>query len=340
MITDGRSKHSAQAWQALVPRSGRLPLAIALSLAAATSQAQEAMDHAGHAAPMDHSQMNHGQMNHEAMHHGASDHDALGHGDMHGSVSQGSATRPPATGIPPGQETRSPVPTLRDTDRAAAFPDLPPHQMHQGGSNFFVLADRLEWQDADDGSARAWDLSGWSGGDVDRLAFRSEGERSNGRTEEAVLQLRGSHAVSPWWETAAGIRQDFEPGSPQTWATFGLQGTPLYGLETEVTAFIGEGGQTALRLEADYDILLTQRWVLQPTAELNLYGSNDESRGVGSGLSEASAGLRLRYEISRQFAPYLGVSWSRAYGDSADLRRAEGEDTNEARLVAGVRFWF
>ena len=152
MITDGRSKHSAQAWQALVPRSGRLPLAIALSLAAATSQAQEAMDHAGHAAPMDHSQMNQGQMNHDAMHHGASDHDALGHGDMHGSVSQGSATRPPATGIPPGQETRSPVPTLRDTDRAAAVPDLPPHQMHQGGSNFFVLADRLEWQDADDGS--------------------------------------------------------------------------------------------------------------------------------------------------------------------------------------------
>ena len=129
-------------------------------------------------------------------------------------------------------------------------------------------------------------------------------------------------------------------GSPQTWAAFGVQGMPLYGLETEATAFLGEGGQSALRLEAEYDLLLTQRWVLQPTAELNLYGRTDESRGIGSGLSDASVGLRLRYEISRQFAPYVGVSWSRAYGNSAELQRAEGEDTSEARLVAGIRFWF
>lgn len=331
MITDRPSGNAVQARQAVFPRPSRLSLALALSLTAATSQAQEAMDHAGHGAPMDHSQMSHGQM----------DHGAMDHGDMHqGSPSQGSSAHPPAAGIPPGRETRSPVPTIRDTDRAAAFPDLPAHQMHQGGTNFLVLADRLERQDADDGSALAWDLSGWLGGDIDRLALRSEGERSNGHTEEAELQLLWSHAISRWWETVAGIRQDFEPGSAQTWAAVGVQGMPLYGLETEVTAFIGEGGQTALRLEAEYDMLLTQRWVLQPTVEINLHGRNDESRGVGSGLSDASAGLRLRYEISRQFAPYVGVSWNRAYGNSADLRRVEGEDANEARLVAGIRFWF
>ncbi|WP_217474699.1 copper resistance protein B [Stutzerimonas stutzeri] len=338
MITDRPSEN------ALCGASGRLSLAIALSLAAATSQAQDAMDHAGHGAPMDHSQMNHGQMDHGAMDHGAMNHGAMTHGAMdHGDMSHGSQGRdtyPPSTGVPPGEETRSPVPTIRDEDRAAAFPELPPHQMHRGGTHFMALADRLEWQDADEGSALAWDLSGWLGGDIDRLAWRSEGERTNGHTEAAELQLLWSHAVSPWWETVVGLRQDFEPGPAQTWAAVGVQGMPLYGVETEVTAFIGERGQTALRLEAEYDMLLTQRWVLQPTAEINLHGRNDESRGVGSGLSEVGAGLRLRYEFSRQFAPYVGISWNRAYGNSADLRHADGEDANEARLVAGVRFWF
>ena len=307
----------------------------ALSLAAATSQAQEAMNHSGHAGhtpaghvPAEQHGQGHTQPDHGMMDHGAMDHS--GHAMPH----------PPPTGIPPGEATRPPVPTLSPADIQAAFPDLPEHGMHQGSSHFMFVADELEWQDADAGSTLAWDLSGWAGGDIDRLAFRSEGERTNGHTEEAELQLLWSHAIGPWWETVAGVRQDFEPGSPQTWAAFGVQGMPLYGLETEATAFIGEGGQSALRLEAEYDMLLTQRWVLQPTAELNLHGRTDESRGVGSGLSDASVGLRLRYEISRQFAPYVGVSWSRAYGNSAELLRAEDEDTSEARLVAGIRFWF
>jgi copper resistance protein B len=311
-----------------------LPVAIALALAATASQAQQAMDHSGHdghAAPADHSQMDHRQMDHSQM-----SHEPVNHGDMN----HDGMPHPPATGVPPEQQQRPPVPTIRDADRAAAFPDLPPHAMHQGGSNFLFLADQLEWQDADEGSTLAWDISGWYGGDIDRLAFRSEGERTNGHTEEAELQLLWSHAIGPWWETVTGVRQDFKPGSPQTWAAFGVQGMPLFGLETEATAFLGEGGQSALRLEAEYDILLTQRWVLQPTAELNLYGRNDEVRGVGSGLSDANLGLRLRYEISRQFAPYVGVTWNRAYGNTADLLRDEDEDLSDTRLVAGVRFWF
>jgi copper resistance protein B len=321
----------------------KISLAIALSLAATLSQAQEGDphgDHSGHgshgthgasAEPTDHSGMSHGSA--PARHDGH---------DMSGQAVQSDqqTPRPPATGVPPGQATRPPVPTLSPADIEAAFPDLPEHGMHQGGSHFMFIADELEWQDADAGSTLAWDLSGWAGGDVDRLAFRSEGERTDGHTEEAELQLLWSHAIGPWWETVAGVRQDFKPGSPQTWAAFGVQGMPLYGLETEATAFLGEGGQSALRLEAEYDLLLTQRLVLQPTAELNLYGRTDESRGIGSGLSNASVGLRLRYEINRQFAPYVGVSWSRTYGNSAELQRAEGEDTSEARLVAGIRFWF
>lgn len=238
-----------------------------------------------------------------------------------------------------GHTRSGPVPPLSDADRAAAFPVLPPHAMHQGGRFYRVTLDRLEWQDGDH-DALAWDFDAWYGGDIDRLVVRSEGERRTGRTEEAELQLLWSHALGPWWEGVLGVRQDFQPGAPQTWATLGVQGTPLYGLETQASVFLGEGGQSALRLEAEYDLLLTQRWVLQPALEANLYGRDDPQRGVGSGLGDLSAGLRLRYEITRQWAPYLGVQWQRAYGDSADLRRAEGESASDTQLVLGLRVWF
>jgi copper resistance protein B len=114
----------------------------------------------------------------------------------------------------------------------------------------------------------------------------------------------------------------------------------LYNFEAEATAFIGEGGQSAVRLEGDYDILLTNRLILQPTVELNAYGKNDAQRGIGSGLSNTEAGLRLRYEIRREFAPYLGVTWNRTYGNTADYANDEGEDRSETRLVLGVRLWF
>lgn len=331
--------------------------------------------HAGHhsqpAAPapaaaqgmpmMDHGQMGHGDMSHEQMmqmhqqhmqqmQSGQMDHGGMSHEQMmqmhqqHMQQMQGQPQAQPGAAEHAGHHRAgypgAPVPPITDADRAAAFPDLPPHAMHQGGINYLILADQLEWQDADEGSALAWDLSGWIGGDIDRLAFRSEGERVTGHTEEAELQLLWSHAIGPWWETVAGVRQDFKPGSPQTWAAFGVQGMPLYGLETEATAFLGEGGQSALRLGAEYDILLTNRLILQPAAEANLHGRNDDERGVGSGFSDLELGLRLRYEIRREFAPYIGATWHRAYGNTADLHREHGEDVEEARLVAGIRFWF
>ncbi|MEN5046711.1 copper resistance protein B [Pseudomonas koreensis] len=237
-------------------------------------------------------------------------------------------------------ESRTPIPVLTDADRAAVFVSPGGHQVHDSAINSYFLADKLEWQNADDGSALAWDLSGWIGGDIDRLWLRSEGERSNGKTEDAELQALWGHAISPWWDVVSGVRQDFKPGAPQTWAAFGVQGMALYNFEAEATAFLGEGGQSALRLEGDYDILLTNRLILQPTAELNVYGKNDPQRGLGSGLSNTETGLRLRYEIRREFAPYLGVTWHRTYGNTADYVREEGENRSEARLVLGVRLWF
>ncbi|MET0778444.1 MAG: copper resistance protein B [Pseudomonas mandelii] len=237
-------------------------------------------------------------------------------------------------------ESRTPIPTLTDTDRAAVYASPTGHGVHDTALNYYFLADKFEWQDADNGSALAWDLSGWIGGDIDRLWLRSEGERTNGKTEDAEIQALWGHAISPWWDVVSGVRQDFKPGAPQTWAAFGVQGMALYNFETEATAFIGEGGQTAARLEGDYDILLTNRLILQPTADLNFYGKNDPQRGIGSGLSNTEAGLRLRYEIRREFAPYIGVTWNRTYGKTADYANDEGEDRSEARLVLGVRLWF
>jgi len=266
----------------------------------------------------------------------ASDMQGMDHSQMGDMQSMDDGMMQPAAPT----ESRTPIPALTDADRAAVFTSHAGHQVHDSAINTYFLADKLEWQDADDASTLAWDLSGWIGGDIDRLWLRSEGERSNGKTEDAEIQALWGHAISPWWDVVSGVRQDFKPGAPQTWAAFGLQGMALYNFEAEATAFLGENGQSAVRLEGDYDILLTNRLILQPTAELNVYGKNDPQRGIGSGLSNTEAGLRLRYEIRREFAPYIGVTWNRTYGRTADYAREEGEDRSEARLVLGVRLWF
>lgn len=287
----------------------RLLLAGLLGLYMNTTQSAESMDHSamGHGAmpAMDHSQM--GTMDHSQM--------------------------APTT-------SRTPIPVPSDADRRAAFPAVNGHGVHDKAINGFWLVDQLEYQDADDGSALAWDMSGWIGGDIDRLWVRSEGERTNGHTEKAEVQALWGHAIGPWWDVVTGVRQDFKPGSPQTWAAFGLQGLALYNFETQATFFVGENGQNALRVEGEYDILLTNKLILQPTAEVNFYTRNDPERSVGAGLANTEAGVRLRYEIVPEFAPYIGVTWSSTYGNTADYTGEEGEDRSEARFVAGLRLWF
>jgi copper resistance protein B len=137
-----------------------------------------------------------------------------------------------------------------------------------------------------------------------------------------------------------GIRHDFKPGESQDFAAIGVQGVAPYKFEVAATAYIGQGGQTAARLEGEYELLFTNRLILQPLVEVNFYGQDDARRGIGSGLSTVEAGLRLRYEVTRRFAPYIGVVQERAYGSTASLRRALGEDPNETRVVAGARIWF
>jgi copper resistance protein B len=251
-------------------------------------------------------------------------------------------TVPPAAAAQSSAPTQSriPIPVLTDADRKAAAFDSGGHMVHDTAINYQFLFDELEWQDAKDGTALSWDFTGWIGGDIDRLWLRSEGERTNGALEHAEVQALWGHSITPWWDLVGGIRQDFKPGPSQTWAAFGLQGLALYNFESEITGFVGDSGQTALRLKGEYDILITNRLILQPMAEVNFYGKNDAARGVGSGLANSEVGLRLRYEIRREFAPYIGLTWNRAYGNTADFARADGASRSETRFLVGVRMWF
>lgn len=203
-----------------------------------------------------------------------------------------------------------------------------------------VIVDQLEYSDADNGSLLTWDAQGWLGKDLRKLWIKTEGERSGGSTDDGELQFLYSKAVARYWDFQMGVRQDFKPSPSRTWAAIGFQGLAPYFFEIDTALFIGDSGRTALRLEAEYELLFTQRLILTPDIELNFYGKDDPEIGIGSGLSDLEAGLRLRYEIRREFAPYIGVNWTKLFGGTADFAAGAGEDSSELQLVIGLRAWF
>ena len=208
---------------------------------------------------------------------------------------------------------------------------------HNFGS---VLVDSLEWTKANEGESARYEVQAWFGRDYDRLVLKAEGDMADGKLEDARTELLWGHAIATFWDTQLGIRHDSGVGPDRNWLAFGLQGLAPYWFEVDATAYVGEEGRTALRIAAEYDLLLTQKWILQPRTEWNLFGKSDPDRGVGEGLSDGMVGLRLRYDVSRQFSPYVGVEWERKFGETADLTRAAGGRTSDTRWVAGVRFWF
>ena len=239
---------------------------------------------------------------------------------------------------PGNDQSREPIPALSDADRNAAFPAVMAHRMRDNQVFDFVQFNRLEAWDADAGTGIAWDGQAWIGTDLDRLWLRSEGERTDGRTEASDLEVLYGRSVARWWDVVAGVRHDFRPGPSQNWAAIGVVGLAPQKFEIEATAYLGESGQTAARVEVGYELLLSNRVILQPLIEANLFGKDDARRGIGSGLGTVEAGLRLRYEFTRRFAPYIGIVHERAYGRTADLRHNVGID--DTRLVMGVRIWF
>ncbi len=185
-----------------------------------------------------------------------------------------------------------------------------------------VMLDQLEWRDAQEGAAAAWDAQAWYGGDYNKLWLKTEGERVEGLTLDASAEMLLDHVVARWWDAQAGLRQDFGKGPARTWLALGLQGLAPYWLDVEAAFYVGDAGRTAARLKADYDLLLTQRLILQPYAEVNLYGKSDPAREIGSGLSDLELTLRLRYEVRRELAPYIGIGWFKRFGRTAELARA------------------
>ena len=202
-----------------------------------------------------------------------------------------------------------------------------------------VLGDRIEYQK--DSETTVYDLQAWYGTTYDRLVIKAEGDIADDTLEESSTDLLWSRALNGYFDTQVGIRLDqSSEGQNRQWLALGVQGLAPYWFELDITAYIGDNSRTALAAEAEYELPLTQRLVLQPRAELSLYGKDDAENGIGSGLSDIALGLRLRYEISRQFAPYVGVEWTGAFGDTADYRRAAGEDRSTTQAVAGLKFWF
>jgi len=207
----------------------------------------------------------------------------------------------------------------------------------------FLLADRLEyrWGEDADPDARVWDAQGWFGGDYNKFWFKTEGEDEvRAGTQNAEVQALYARLIAPFWYLQAGLRYDAKPTPTRNFAVIGIQGLAVYWFNVEATAFASDDGDASARFEAEYDLLLTQRLILQPRIETNYAFSEVESAGVGRGVNDLELGLRLRYEIKREFAPYIGVNWDRKLGDTADFARRAGDDPKNFAVVAGIRVWY
>ena len=238
------------------------------------------------------------------------------------------------------QDPAPDVPPLTAADREAAFPDVGGHEAHDNDVHAFVLFDQFEWQRAKGADGVSWDTKAWIGKDTTRLWLRTEGETDGGTVSTAQAHVLVGHSFARWWDVVAGVRQDARPGSPQTWAAAGIQGLAPYRFEIEATGYLGVSGRTEARFEVEYELLVTNRLILQPLVEVELAGKSDPGRGVGAGLSTADAGLRLRYEFRRELAPYIGLTWQQKFGKTGDFARADGEDVKSMKVAAGVRWWF
>ena len=214
---------------------------------------------------------------------------------------------------------------------------------HMGGQQIPMLfVDRLEYRSNEGDAQLLWDAQASYGGDINRVLLKTEGEYALDEedTEAAEVQALYSRAVSAYFDVQAGLRYDPQPTPDRYSAVLGFQGLAPYWFELDVAAFVSERGDVSARLEAEYDLLLTQRLILQPRVELDAALQDVPELGRGSGLGGVAAGLRLRYEIRREFAPYIGVEWERALGDTADFSRADGDSVSRLSWVAGFRCWF
>ncbi|MDQ6999888.1 MAG: copper resistance protein B [Mariprofundus sp.] len=209
-----------------------------------------------------------------------------------------------------------------------------------------IIADQMEYRSNNNGNnSLRWDMQGWSGTDYNKLWFKFEGD-DEGKTRAGNLELQTlySHSVSAFWDFQIGGRYDrfYSPGliNDRFLAVIGFQGLAPYWFEVEPALFVSDQGDVSARITATYDLLFTQRLILQPRFEVNAALTEVPQFGVGKGVNDIQLGMRLRYEIAREFAPYLGIAWQRQFGATANLVRAGGEVASNVSLIAGLRWWF
>lgn len=249
------------------------------------------------------------------------------------------------TDLPAGSAPPPPPPTTRAADRfydpaVMTVADRTMRAEHGGMRFSQILFNLAEAQVRRGGDGYRWDGEGWFGGDIDRVVVKSEGEGTFGRSiEQAEVQALYAHAIGPYFNLLAGARQDLGPNGGRTHAAIGVEGLAPYWFDVEAMLFASDKGVRA-RGSAWYDQRLTQRAILQPRVEVNLAAQDEPDARVGAGLSSVEAGLRLRYEIAREFAPYVGINWERRYGATARYARADGEGSGGISLALGVRGWF
>jgi copper resistance protein B len=203
---------------------------------------------------------------------------------------------------------------------------------------YHALLDEFEGRFGRDSSFR-WEGEAWAGTDMNRVYLRSEGEVTGGKIEDGQQELLYARPISTYFNVQGGLRYDLDSKPGRGWAAIGIEGlAPLF-FHVSATGYASDDGHFAAKLEGSYDFLLTQTLILQPQAEINFYSKSDPAREIGSGLSDIDLGLRLRYEISRKFAPYVGVTYENRFGGTAGFARATGERSSDLRFTAGVRAW-
>ncbi|WP_343345325.1 copper resistance protein B [Sphingomicrobium sp. XHP0239] len=326
-------------------------------------QADEAEGHEGHAAPsedeeaMDHSQMDHSAMGHampdaQPTDHSQMDHSAMGHAMPdaqpmnHSAMGHAMPTTDKLAGIPlvppPRAAGSGPATAAEAIFGREAMRDARVALIHETGqqSFFWFQADRFEARFGGDSVGFLWDVQASYGPDLDKLWIESEGEGDfDEGVEGADIEATWSHAIAPFWDLQIGARQDLA-GSSRTYATIGVQGLAPYLFEVDAAAYLSSEGEATAEVEAELDQRITQRLILQPRGEIVLSAQDIPELALGAGVAKVEAGVRLRYEITREFAPYIGIAQEWRTGASRSLARAKGDDTDATRFVAGLRFWF
>lgn len=327
--------------------------------AAPTQDSQLADPHAGHAAPAqpqksaapvclpEHAAMGHCTPTEAPKTDGASTDPHAGHQmPANGDPAAGHMGEAVGTNLPAGNAPPPPVPAANAGDAiyGREAMEMGRHHLneHHGAQRFYqVMANIAEYQVRKGRNSFEWVVEGWYGGDINRLWVKTEGEGALGEgIETAELQALYSRAIDPYWNVQAGLRYDFKPNPSRVYATIGLEGLAPSFFDVEGALFLSNKGELTARAEASYDQRITQRLILQPRVEFDLAAQNSRKLGVGSGLSEAEFGLRLRYDILREFSPYIGIQYQRAFGKTAKYRREEGEEVGGLQFLIGVRTWF